>query len=313
MKKTTLHITNGSSLTDNLEEIGITGDILTWHEMLCEGPTREYIDSPEFISVRKEFLNAYYDLEVDEYEFRHELDKLNHTEKYSEIVLWFEYDLFCHINLIAVVSLIKQKRIDLPLFLVCSGRVEGEKDLKGLAELDPDQLIDHYEHKIELTEKDIELATTLWGLYCGRNHNLMKPFILKTSSFKYLNSCLKAHLKRFPDSKNGLSRLEQHILETINLNKIKSKHHLLGYILNYQGYYGYGDLQIMRMIDKLSIFFTKDDDMLKLTRKGHEALLGQHNFSGEVNNNLSFGGVNRLDYQFNKQQNKLIKTIINAN
>lgn len=312
MEKQTLHITNGSSLTENLIELGFKGDILTWHEMLCEGPTVEHITSEEFLNVRKSFLNSYYDVEIDEYEYKLELSKLDHPENYFEIVLWFEYDLFCHINLLAVVSLIIQKKIDLPLYLVCSGRVKGESDFKGLSELSPNQLLKHYDRKIPLSAEDIELAQTLWGLYCGKNHNLIKPYIIKTSSFKYLNSCLKAHLKRFPDSSTGLGRLEQHVLETVKLNTIKSRHHLLGYLLNYQGYYGYGDLQIMRMIDKLSIFLKEDQDSITLNRNGHEALLGQHNFSEEINNDLIFGGVKRLDYQFNKKQNKLVKTIINA-
>ena len=313
MDKPILHITNGSSLTEYLKELDFDGEFLTWQEMLCEGPTVRKIDSVAFINARKTFLSKEYDIIIDEYEFHNEIDKLNHAEQYSEIVLWFEYDLFCHINLIAVISLLQQKQIVLPLYLVCSGRVHGEKGFKGLSELNPEQLFQHYEQKIPLLNEDIELASTLWGLYCGKNHNLIKPFIKKTSSFEYLNSCLSAHLKRFPNYKNGLSRLEQHILETINLNKIKSINHLLGFVLSYQGYYGYGDLQVQRMIKKLSLFYSTKDQILKLNRDGHEALLGQHNYALEVNNDIEFGGVKRLDFQYHKKQKKLIKTVINAN
>ncbi|WP_412984944.1 DUF1835 domain-containing protein [Pontimicrobium sp. IMCC45349] len=307
-----LNITNGSNLTERLNELNVSGDFLTWQEMLCEGPTHETIDSTEFLSMRKTFLESYYNIEIDEYEFKNEIDKLNNTQNYNKIILWFEYDLFCHINLIAVISLLKQKGINKPLYLVCSGRVKGEKELKGLSELNDDELLLHLKNKVLLSKSDIEMATTLWGIYCGKNHNLLKPFIVETSSFKYLNSCLKAHLKRFPDSQNGLGRLELHILETINSNTVKSRHHLLGYILNYQGYYGFGDLQIKRMIDKLSMFYNETDEQIKLNRKGHEVLLNKHNFSVELNNDLAYGGVNRLDFQFNKKENKLIKTIINA-
>ena len=313
MEKQTLHITNGSSLTEYLQELSIHGDILTWEEMLCEGPMVAGIDSDAFLSTRKAFLNTTYDIEIDEYEYKEELNKLNNTEQYSEIVLWFEYDFFCHINLIGVINLLHQREIKLPLYLVCSGRIEGEQGLKGLSELNPDQLLKHYKDKIKLTNEDIELSITLWRTYCGKDHNLLKPYIIKKSSFNYLSNCLKAHLKRFPDSENGLCALEQNILEIVKSKDIKSKHHLLGYALNYQGYYGYGDIQLNRMIEKLSLFFTENDNMLTLNRKGHEALLGQHNFSAEINNNISFGGINKLDFQFNRKQNKLIKTITNPN
>jgi len=313
MSSRNLHITNGSSLTKYLKELNFSGDFLTWHEMLCEGPTIELIGTDEFVKTRRTFLNEFYNIDIDEYQFHKELEVFERINDYSKIILWFEYDLFCHINLMAVISLLKQKKVTLPFFLVCSGRIKGEKDFKGLGELSENQILDHYENMIELKETDIELASSIWKIYCGKDHNLLKPYILETSSFKYLNSCLKAHLKRFPNSKKGLGRLEEHILEILRDNSIKSKHHLLGYILNYQGYYGYGDIQIIRMIDKLSIFLNETEESIKLNRKGHEALLNQHNFSSEINNNIHYGGINRLEYQFNKKQNKLIKTIYNAN
>lgn len=313
MDKKSLHITNGSSLTEYLEELNIKGKKITWHEMLCEGSTTEIIDSEVFYKTRNEFLNTYYNVDVETSIFRNAVKTLNSIRIYEDIVLWFEYDLFCHINLMAVISLLRQKKIDLPIYLVCSGRIKGQKGLKGLAELDADQLINHYKNRKALTLKDLLLAETLWRIYCGENHNQFKEYITKPSSFIYLGNCLKAHLKRFPNSRSGLCTLEHNILDIIYKNRVNSKHHLLGYILNYQGYFGYGDLQIERMIDKLDLFFSTENNQLKLNRKGHEALLGHHNFSSEINNDLDYGGVKRLQFQFNSKENKLIKTIINAN
>ena len=70
MEKQTLHITNGNNLTDYLQELDVKGEILTWEEMLCEGPLVETIDSELFLNTRKEFLNNTYDIEIDESEFR---------------------------------------------------------------------------------------------------------------------------------------------------------------------------------------------------------------------------------------------------
>lgn len=312
MELKTLHITNGNSLTDMLRELEVKGDFLTWQEMLCEGPTEIKINTPSFYKKRKLFLNTYYDIEVNEDEYISEIQKLNNLEDYFEIVLWFEYDLFCHINLIAVISLLHQNHVNIPLYLVCSGRVLGEKNLKGLTELSSGQLFNHYNKKVKLNPEDIELAISLWKTYCGKDHNLLKNYITQKSSFRYLTNCLKAHLERFPELKSGLDILEKNILTIIKDKNIKSKNHLLGYALNYQGYFGYGDIQILRIIEKLSIFFKEEDHKITLNRKGHEALLNQHNFSLEIGNNISYGGVNRFDYQFSKKENKLIKTIVNA-
>ncbi|MBO6881729.1 DUF1835 domain-containing protein [Winogradskyella sp.] len=313
MSKKVLHITNGNTLTDYLRELDFTDDILTWQEMLCEGPTIPAIDSEEFFDLRSKFLKEFYDIEVDTNELKKELSKLDNVDDYSEINLWFEYDLFCHINMIGVINLLHQKEINKPLYLVCSGRVDGEKNLKGLSELDADQIKEHYDNKVLLTEEDIDLAKALWRTYCGTDHNILKPYIVTNSNFKYMTNCLKAHLKRFPHQKSGLSVLEDNILRLVRDNDIKSRHHLLGYSLNYQGYYGFGDLQHKRMIDKLSIFFDETENSVKLNRKGHEALLRRYNFASEMNNNMTYGGVKRLEFQFNVDQNKLVKTILHAN
>ena len=312
MNNQTLHITNGSVLTNTLLELNFEGDIITWQEMLCEGPTFVDIDSEAFYKTRKAFFASVYQLELDVAQFKAELSKLNAIEKYSEIILWFEYDLFCHINMIGVINILIQKKIDRPLYLVCSGRVRGSKNLMGLSELNSNQLIKHYENRIRLKEDDIKLAETLWRIYCGVDHNLFKPYIVQSSSFKYLSNCLKAHLERFPDSISGLNILETNILEIIKDYNIKSENHLLGYALNYQGYYGFGDIQMARIIEKLSIFFNMEKDSITLNRKGHEALLGQHNFFLEVTNQMDFGGVSNMEYQFSKYFNRLVKTSFNA-
>lgn len=312
MSKLPLHITNGDVLSDYLNDLNIEGDMITWQEMLCEGPTLEQVYSTEFSKLRIQFFSDFYDIELDIAKIELALEKLNHLDTFSEIILWFEYDLFCHINMIAVISLIQQKKITLPIYLVCSGKVDRNENLKGLAELNSGQLLKHYRDKILLKPEDIDLATTIWGIYCGKDHNLLKPFIVEKSSFKYLSNCLKAHLERFPETKDGLNNMERNILEIVRDKTIKSRHHLLGYALNYQGYYGYGDLQILRIMDKLSIFFDETENAIKLNRKGHEALLAQHNFTLEINNNMTYGGVNRFEYQFNKKENKLVKTVYNG-
>jgi len=313
MGKQILHITNGSVLTEYLRELDFEDDILTWQEMLCEGPTIPAIASDEFFKIRHKFLQEYYDIEVDNDELKSELSKLDNPDKYAEIYLWFEYDLFCHINLLGVINLLHQKNINRPLYLICSGRVEGEKNLKGLAELSAEQLLDHYHKRIFLTNDDKELCIALWRTYCGKDHNILKPYIVTKSSFKYMTNCLKAHLKRFPHQKSGLSVIEDNILRIIRDNDVKSLHHLLGYSLNYQGYYGFGDTQLRRIIDKLSLFYDTSETGVVLNRKGHEALLRQHNFASEVNNDMTYGGIERMEFQFSVEQNKLVKTIMHVN
>ncbi|MCL5128037.1 MULTISPECIES: DUF1835 domain-containing protein [unclassified Algibacter] len=310
MSKKILHITNGGRVTSRLNELKIEGERFTLQEMFCEGPTVEQIRNQEFIDLRSKFFNDFYDIDLDLKKVNTEIKKLNDAnDKYSHIVLWFGYDLFCHINMITAINLLHQEKIKLPIYLVCSGRIKGSKNLQNLAEISKEQFLSHYENKVLLKPEDIDFVTSVWGIYCGKDHNLLKPYIVKPSNFAYLSNCLKAHLERFPDSVDGLNILERNILLIVNNNTIKSKHHLLGYALNYQGYYGYAELQLTRIIEKLNIFFTEEENSLTLNTKGHEALLGKHNFSAELNNQMIYGGIKKHDFEFDKKLNKLIKTV----
>ena len=309
MSDNNLHITNGSSLTDYLTKINFKGDTLTWHEMLCEGPTVKEINTPDFFKIRQAFLEDAYSLEYDIDSIKNEFNKLDDVSKYTAIVLWFEYDLFCHINLIAAISLIKQKGIELPLYLVCSGRIAGEKDLKVLSDLSEQQLLNEYENKIKLNVDDIATAQKAWRIYCEHDHNLLKELIVRPSSFKYLSNCLKAHLRRFPDTRSGLNTLEYNTLILIKEHTVTSRNHLLGYCLHYQGYYGFGDLQLERMINRLELFFDETENTLTLNRNGHLAIEHQKNFSKQIDTEFQFGGVNKKDFQYDKKENKLIPTI----
>ena len=95
----------------------------------------------------------------------------------------------------------------------------------------------------------------------------------------------------------------------IKKHQIKSRHHLLGYCLHYQGYYGFGDIQLKRMIDNLSLFYNENKKALTLNRNGHLALEHQKNFSKELATTFQFGGVNKFNFQYNKEENILVKTI----
>ena len=128
-----------------------------------------------------------------------------------------------------------------------------------------------------------------------------------------MSNCLKAHIKRFPDTRSGMSTLEYNILKLVKENTITSRHHLLGYTLHYQGYYGYKELQLKRIINILSLFFNETEALITLNRKGYLALEQLHNYQSELDNKMYFGGIRSLDYMFDKKQNKLIKTLFNAN
>ncbi|RMB60585.1 DUF1835 domain-containing protein [Dokdonia sinensis] len=309
MDNRTLHIVNGDSLGRKLQTLQYAGDYVTWREMLCEGPTTTNLLNKRFTDKRKQFLEETYSIPPDNYEhsFVSQLELLQNAKKYDEIILWFEYDLFCHLNMMACLRFLKKLKRKEKITLVCSGRVSGSNELLGLSELSDAQLKKHYEERVELTESDLDLAHLVWSYYSKGRVRRLKPKIAKKSNFKYLSSCLRAHKERFPDSVTGLNTLETTILKLIKKERIVSRNQLCGYALQHQGYYGFGDMQLFRIIDKMERFYDKQDGVFKLNNKGEQAINGTDNFFKTMEDDMRFGGNDKYGYVYDATKNKLIR------
>lgn len=304
-----LHITNGDGFTKSILELELPGEIIVWREMLCEGPTIATLDNEEFYGLRKDFLKKTYGISREYYEekFINELNRLTAANGYDEIVLWFEFDLFSHINMLAVISHLQDNKKNVPVYLVCSKKLQDEKEFFPLSQLSLKHLKNHYDQRIPLNIDDLETAALMWQLYNGDNPQKLKGLITRETNFEYLSSCIRAHLERFPNVATGLNSLENNVLKLIDNNTITSINHLVGYTLEYQGYFGFVDIQITRMINKLAMFYKIENDKLVLTSAGIEALNSSRNFYREMKNDEYLGGVKKYDFLYDSNSHKILK------
>ena len=309
MEKKPLHIINGDSLAESVAELDLPGQQIVWREMLCEGPAVQEVGSAEFIKIRKKFLQNFYGISAEDYqhEFVSELKKLKKIEDYDHIILWFEFDLFCHINVLATISYLTEHKKEVPFYLVCSKKLKGDEKLTPLSQLSGKQLLNHYNNKILLVENYLEVANLMWELYCSNNPILLKRQIKTNTNFEYLSSCIRAHIERFPNSITGINSLERNILRLIRERNINNYTQLMGYALEYQGYYGYSDVQMRRILEKLSIFYAGEGQKVKLTEKGHLVLDGKKNFYRELKNDDVFGGAKMYDFLYDPEVHQLLK------
>jgi hypothetical protein len=60
-------------------------------------------------------------------------------DSYDELILWFEHDLFDQLNLIQLLTWIRERLpTTKPVSLVCIGSLPGRAEFKGLGELTPE-------------------------------------------------------------------------------------------------------------------------------------------------------------------------------
>ena len=305
-----LHITNGDNFTDKLKTLKLNGDIITWREMLCEGKTLTNVGSESFWKTRFEFLNKNYKVSKSwfiEKTLKEYRSLCNHKQQ-DEIVLWFEYDLFCQINMIAVLSWLKTNRKYAQISLVCSGKEDETDKMYGLSELSDEQLLKLYENKVELSQDDIEYADYVWQLYCSDNPIRLENLTdYSQYQFDYLSEAVNAHLHRFPTIKNGLNEMENNILRIAFNKKPTSKKAFLADILENQGFLGFGDLQYERALGRLKPLFSSFNPM-RLTKKGKEILDNKTSYYSSIqDNDVYLGGALKYNFLYNTNSDRILK------
>ena len=115
------HILNGDSLAHSFPETKIPGDVIVVREALIDGELSG--DSlQEFWQTRAKHIGIspgeYHNKVVTEFE------KIVDAPANAEFNLWFEYDLFCQVNMWFVLSLIQSLRIDKQVFAVYTSHLE---------------------------------------------------------------------------------------------------------------------------------------------------------------------------------------------
>lgn len=305
-----LHITNGDSFTDRLNSLNLEGEIITWREMLCEGKTLNQVGSESFWKARYEFLHTNYKVSKSwfiEKTLKEYRSLCNHKQQ-DHIVLWFEYDLFCQINMLAVISWLQTHRKYAQITLVCSGKEDTSDKLYGLNDLSDEQLKQKYANRVVLTQDDISYADYVWQLYCSDNPIRLENLTdFKNYQFNYLEDAIKTHLQRFPSITNGLNLMENNILQLTKDHKPATKKELMKTVLTNQGNFGFGDVQYERAIARLKPLFSTFNPV-RLTKKGKEILEKQTSYYSCIQNNeVYLGGALKYDFLYNTASNKILK------
>ncbi|MBT8385267.1 MAG: DUF1835 domain-containing protein [Bacteroidia bacterium] len=268
-----LHILNGDSTKQIFSQSTLQGDVIVWREMLCEGDIDRNVGSDAFWKKRYSFFEKeigitkldYFDKTI------REITKLEDLSNYDQIILWFEFDLFCQINLIALCSyLLKNYRKDIQYFLVCTGQEKGTKHLHSLSDYSPHEYELLYENRIKLSRHDLLFAEESWHKYVENNYDELQQFNFNRSAkFRYLQKAIDQHLERFPDE-NGLNQIQHKLLEHIAAGNAEKSDIVKG-VLHWQKketVYGFGDLQYAIYLDKLKDYYNIDQNQYKLNKKG---------------------------------------------
>jgi len=274
----TIHVLNGDAIIPIFRKSEIKGEVVIWREMFCEGPIVEQVASDDFWKNRYAFFENKFGVDKLEYFDKtiKEILPLRDLAIYHEVVLWFEYDLFCQVNLIAVCSFLLQNyRKDVTYYLVCTGKVKGKLNWNSLSDFSSDEYIVLYKNRVKLTKNNLLFAEQAWKLYVQNNYKDLADFNFnKAGKFNYLQGAINQHLKRF-SQENGLNEIENKILQIVASEELTSEKIVqkLLFWQNKNTVYGFGDLQYFMYLKGLNKYCLIKDGKYYLNEIGKRKLI----------------------------------------
>ncbi|MDQ2936031.1 MAG: hypothetical protein M3R67_00825 [Acidobacteriota bacterium] len=207
-----LHIHNGDCSANTGKQSSVQGEHFAWREELIEGPTPAGLEGAEWRKVRAQHLSQSYGLDLKQCE-QALLDQdktLASFHEHDEVVLWFEYDLFCQLNLLYLLNWFSQRDLGRTrLSLICIDQFPDKQNFRGLGELNGEQLASLFPRRTEVSALQLKMAASAWEAYVSPDPTNIEKLLQTDSSFvPFLEPALRAHLRRFPSTKNGLGAIE---------------------------------------------------------------------------------------------------------
>jgi hypothetical protein len=181
-----------------------------------------------------------------------EFEKIINAPANSEFNLWFEYDLFCQVNMWFVISIINSMPVKKKVFAVFTSYLDktDKQFWNGFGPANEDELTICYADRIPLSEADLNFGQQLWTAY--KNSNLEELTNLSkhpSPAFPYLQEVVQAHVDRFP--KDGTKGRPEKVIEDITKNISTDFHKVFEEFWKRESIYGFGDTQLKSLYDKV--------------------------------------------------------------
>jgi hypothetical protein len=210
-----LHVANGTSTTMTIEAAGLPGACSIWADPLYEGPVPAGLSDAELVDVRSRYLAAGGEPVDTVNDLRRWRAVIDAHETYDELVLWYEHDLFCQLNLVQVLAHVRASvPRTTPVSLICIGEFPGRPSFKGLGELTANELASLFGERAPVGDRQYAVAAAAWTAFRSPSPVAIEHLLeTDTSAMPFLARALARLLEEYPWVTDGLSRSERRLLQ----------------------------------------------------------------------------------------------------
>jgi len=254
-----LHIVNGDVFATKLAASGIAGDVLVWRESLYEGPVGEDLTVSPLLGERAAYMQRRLGVPSEMFiagTWRQERELAALADTSVPIVLWFERDLYDQLMLAYLLSRLQRAGVEHDrLFMVCMDAFPGVEPFFGLGQLTPEQVASLHGTWTAVAAEQLQLGSRVWAAYVSSDPAALECLLTEDlSPLSFMTRSLQTHLKRYPSLHNGLSGLQQLVLELLaEQGRQAELLPLFRAVCERTADFGLGDLQFWALIDELRL------------------------------------------------------------
>ena len=300
-----LNITNGSCSQHVMQQAGIKGEIVTWDDVLHEGPVPASMTLPELSAVRARFIadqgQGSYDEVLDKFITRD--NALMSFRDYDVLYLWFEHDLYDQLQLIQILNwLATQDLRGSNIQLICEPCYLGVISASEMSAL--------FSKAKPLSYEQISTATTAWQAFTLPTPEQWFQLLKQdTKCLPFLEGAVLRLLQEYPYFHSGLSLTQQQVLMSIKQRPRSPNQIFSSYQQNeerrFMGdstFWGYlaqmvlCDPPLINVLDGQRLVLTHSStQQLAITEYGEAVLAGDKSYPGLASINRWIGGVHLTD------------------
>ena len=201
-----LIITNGSAAADAIAATGIEGELLSWNDVLHDGPVPARLSLVELSEVRAHYISSLGWGESNgvlaEFVARDTMLKTAPTR--DEVICWFEHDLYDQLQLWQVLDALGSMNVSVKL--ICRDAFIGHQSST--------QLKEDFEARKEVSRARFAAASTLWSAFRHTDPDLLVR--KQGAGLNFTTSTISRWAQCFPSTSIGLNRSEKFTLEYLN-------------------------------------------------------------------------------------------------
>lgn len=202
-----LIITNGSSAVKAILRANIDAELLSWDDVLHDGPVPGSLSLSELSNVRSDYLaSCGWGRATDiRNRFVARDAVLASAGERGEVVCWLEHDLYDILQMWQILSLLSQMSIKVSL--ICHPLFVSQQP--------PSVLQEHFESRTTVSPTMFNAAEQLWSAFrAGSPHALFS--LRYPSDLPFTSETINRWCEMFPSATNGLSRVEEFTLQFLS-------------------------------------------------------------------------------------------------